>query len=274
MKNNTNNRKTVFWAVLSPLLAVLTVWAVLKTSKSVSVGDLVELTKSADKPMLFAAVLCAMLFILFEAEAVRSVLAHIGYKRGFCSGMLYSVSDFYFSAITPSATGGQPASAYFMMLDGIPGGVATASLILNLMMYTLSNVLLGIIAIILRPSAFTGFGGVSRTLIIAGFIALSLLGLFFLLILKNGTVIFDLLARFLSLLHKKKLIGKPERLLIRLDRAKEHYSGCIGLISGKQHVMLEVLFWNLLQRMSQTVVPTLLYLSLGGRAENAVMLSI
>ncbi|MFR2128888.1 MAG: hypothetical protein ACLS4M_06675 [Eubacterium ventriosum] len=44
-----------------------------------------------------------------------------GYKRPFRKCLVYSSSDIYFSAITPSATGGQPASAYFMMKDKVWG---------------------------------------------------------------------------------------------------------------------------------------------------------
>ena len=68
-----------------------------------------------------------------------------GYKRKFRKALVYSTSDIYFSAITPSATGGQPASAYFMMNDKIPGAVTTIVLLVNLTLYTTS---------IIRQAAF------------------------------------------------------------------------------------------------------------------------
>jgi hypothetical protein len=52
-------------------------------------------------------------------------------------------------------------------------GVTTAALVLNLMMYTIAIVVLGIIAIIIKPSAFIEFSGISKALIIIGFIVLS-----------------------------------------------------------------------------------------------------
>ena len=61
-----------------------------------------------------------------------------GLLPGLVRGVLYSAADIYFSAITPSATGGQPASALLMVGDGIPTAVTTVVLLLNLAMYNLS----------------------------------------------------------------------------------------------------------------------------------------
>ena len=84
-------------------------------------------------------------FILFEGFALVVLRRAFGYRRGVWSGYIYSASDIYFSAITPSATGGQPASAYFMIKDGVPGMVVTVTLVANLFMYTLSIIAIGFV---------------------------------------------------------------------------------------------------------------------------------
>ena len=189
-----DRQKKIFWAVFSMALAVFTIWMVYKSSEGLSVKDIIAAAARADKVWFGLAILASLLFIWFEGVAICSILKGAGYRRKSTQGLIYSTSDIYFSAITPSATG------------GIPGGVVTATLILNLMMYTVSIVVLGICAIIIQPKVFFGFSTLSKTLIICGFTALTVLASAFMLILRKGDKFFDLLARFLTFLHKKKMI--------------------------------------------------------------------
>ena len=59
---------------------------------------------------LTGAFLCMLLFIVFEGVSLKIILENMGFKTKKRHAMLYSASDIYYSAITPSATGGQPAS--------------------------------------------------------------------------------------------------------------------------------------------------------------------
>ena len=154
-KKISDRYKKIFWAAFSPLLAMLTVWALLKQNQSVSVRDIANTAAGADKFWFLSAILSSILYIVFEGFALCSILKGAGFRPKLKNGFLYSTADIYFSAITPSATGGQPASAYFMLRDRISGGVTTAVLMLNVMMYTASIVALGIISVILRPISST-----------------------------------------------------------------------------------------------------------------------
>lgn len=267
-----DRQKKIFWAVFSMALAVFTIWMVYKSSEGLSVKDIIAAAARADKVWFGLAILASLLFIWFEGVAICSILKGAGYRRKSTQGLIYSTSDIYFSAITPSATGGQPASAYFMMKDGIPGGVVTATLILNLMMYTVSIVVLGICAIIIQPKVFFGFSTLSKTLIVCGFTALTVLASAFMLILRKGDKFFDLLAGFLTFLHKKKMIKKLDKKLAKLEKVKGDYSSSAQIISGRPDILTKAFLWNYLQRGSQVMVPMLVHLSLGGEALNALKL--
>ena len=265
-----DNYKKVFWSFFSVLLAGLTIWAVFKSSKGVSIHSLISAALSAKKGWFIAAMVSAFLFVWFEGVAIRSILKYAGYRKGPFQGLIYSTSDIYFSAITPSATGGQPASAYFMMKDGIPAGVVTAVLILNLMMYTASIIVLGFLALILDHRVILEFNPMSRLLIIAGFIALSVLTLIFFTILKKGESFFDAIGKLLKKMADKKIIKGYEKKKEKLDKIRNDYSECSNVIAGKKRILFRALAWNFLQRSSQIIVPMLLYLALGGPGSNAV----
>ena len=83
-------------------------------------------------------------------------------------GVLYSAADIYFSAITPSASGGQPASAFFMSRDGISMAQSAVILVTNMLLYTISLAIIGVFGFISSPYVFMGFDTPAKVLIIIG----------------------------------------------------------------------------------------------------------
>ena len=58
--------KKIFWAVFSPLLAMLTVWALLRQNKNVSFRDIMHTAAVADKFWLISAAVSAALYIVLR----------------------------------------------------------------------------------------------------------------------------------------------------------------------------------------------------------------
>ncbi len=264
--------KKIFWAAFSPLLAMLTVWALLKQNERISMSEIVHTAAGANKFWFGLSVASSFIYILFEGMALCTIIKGAGLRTKKRNCALYSTADIYFSAITPSATGGQPASAYFMLRDGIPAGVATAVLLLNLMMYTMSIVVLGFISVIICPQAFVQFNALSKAFIGAGIAVQLGLSVFFMMILKNGDLVFGLMERFVRFLGRKKIIRNPKRFINKIIKIKTDYSSCSRIFSGNVPLLIKAFLWNLFQRFSQIIVPALIYISLGGRVGDGVML--
>ena len=252
-----SGKKKLFWSLFSALLAGLTIWAVMSQSKQWSLESMIDSLKNANPVWLCMAVLCTVMFVVFECAALSLILKGIGYAQTFSRSLIYSTSDIYFSAITPSATGGQPASAYFMVKDGVPAGAATVALLVNLILYTVSLVLLGL---------------VSKILIGVGFVLQVGLTVVFFILLGEGPFVFGVLRRFLNFLHRKKLIHRLERKLEKLDRAQREYESCARVMKSRRGAFALALLWNILQRASQLAVPACLYLALGGKPSGALAL--
>lgn len=269
---NKAQLKKAFWMCVTLVLSVLTVYTLLKQSESLSLDAWVAKLSNADGRWIAVAVICSISYVLLEAVALCSILKGIGYKRKLRKGIIYSTADVYFSAITPSATGGQPASAFFMLKDGIPAGVASAALILNLMMYNASIIFLGLIAIIISPRSFLGFHLAAKIFIVLGFIGLSLLAIFFFMVLKNSQKIFEIVRRLLEFLYKKKIIHRLEHKIERVDKIEHDYKNCAQVMAGKTRIMVEAFIWNVIQRASQIIVPALLYVATRGGADKTVEL--
>ena len=95
----------------------LTVWVIVKQNESFSIEGFINYVSAAKWQWIALAFLCMVGFIVFEGLAVLQLCKAFGYKEKVKRGIVYSAVDIYFSAITPSATGGQPASAMCMMQD-------------------------------------------------------------------------------------------------------------------------------------------------------------
>ena len=265
-------KKKLLWAVASFLLAVLTIRTVMHFGTETSLESFIDSIEGADKFWLNLSIIASAMYVWCEGMALRTILNGSGYKVKQLNSLVYSTADVFFSAITPSATGGQPASAFFMLRDGISAGMTTATLVLNLMMYTVSIVVLGVIAIIMKPVAFLEFSAISKALIILGFFVLTVLSIIFFLILKQGKGFFRSMEKLIYSLNKKGLIKNVKPKLAKLKKHGADYGKCTELIRDNPSMVVKVFIWTFVQRASQIAVPMLVYLSYGGEKNKSALM--
>lgn len=261
-----DRKKKIFWSLLAIALAALSVWAVVSQSKELSFSHMIEMVMDSDPVWFTMGILCMLGFIVFEAEAILCIISSIGYKRSQGQGMIYSGSDIYFSAITPSATGGQPASAFFMIKDGIPGVTVTAALIVNLIMYTLAIITIGLGCIIFKHSILGRLSMLSKVLIMFGFVALAALAVWFYLLLRKRKWVYFIGCAGIALLGKLRLVRNVEGRQKNLVRKMSEYKKSVAIMTGKHKMLFKVYLFNLLQRASQITVTLMMFLATGGDA--------
>lgn len=259
-----NFKNRILWTVVFLAIAAVSIWAVVSQIKNFSFANFVEFIKSADIFWLCTAVVSMIGFIIFEGVALLYICRSFGYKQKFRNGFVYSAADIYFSAITPSATGGQPASAYFMIKDGIPGTFVTFALVVNLVMYTASIVGLGVLSIILNPAILANFGLFSKFLIALGYVIQIVLLSFFILLLTKKGLLHRICSGGLKLLGKLHLVRKPDQKLEKLEEKMEEYSKHTSMLKGKGKLLAAVFLLNLLQRVCSAAVTPLTFLASGG----------
>ena len=256
-------KKKVFWAIFTLFLSALTIYA-LFYSGGLSVSEFWQDVKSASPVWLIPAALCMLGFIFFEGRSLVLILRTLGYPAKKRRGFLYASADIYFSSITPSATGGQPASAYFMRKDGISGAAITVSLILNLTMYTLSIITLGLFSIVFFPRVFMEFSLPCKIMILIGIAMMTLLTVFFILLLKKQTMLLKICGIFISMLEKLKLKGAAQKFKGRVDNMMERYKECVSILSGKKSLLVKTYLLNILQRAFQILVTVFCYYAMRG----------
>lgn len=203
---------------------------------------------------LFLAFLCWIGFILFEALSLKIILKSFGSKVKYRSAIAYSTADTYYSGITPSASGGQPASAYYMVKDGVSGGIAGFSLIFNLVGYTTAILIIGTLALLIGYNTFIELDLFVKILIMIGYASQMILLGFFLVCMCQYKWVIMIGHTIINVLHKFRIIRKKEKWLNRLDGIVDKYRSCYKIFLERRRKMIPVVLCNTAQRASQILI--------------------
>ncbi len=169
-------------------LIVFTFWFLFKDQ---DMNELRNIIVSANDWFVLAGVGIMMLYFLSEAFNIKCVLKALGEKVGLLSCLKYTWIGFFFSAITPAASGGQPVEIYYMSKQDIPGPKATLALLIQLCGFQISTISLGVICAIINPSILN-----------SGLIWLFLVG-----VLINSIALFFMLVSIFSKKITAKLVN-------------------------------------------------------------------
>lgn len=260
----TNSKSKILWGIVFLCIAILSVVAVVSFNKSFSISLFVSFLKSANMSWLFLAIVSVLFFILFEGWSLRCIYSSFDHKDKFGASFAYSAADIYFSAITPSASGGQPASAYFMLKDGISLPIVTVSLLYTLLMYSLSIVVVVGISFLFQPTLFFRFDFLAKVLIFIGFfVQVGLIFCFYALLYKKQ-LLHHICTFFLRIMAKVHLVRSVDEKLEKLNHVMVKYQEAAEMVKGKRKVLLQVFFCNLLQRLCQIGVIVFVFLATGG----------
>lgn len=262
---NKKVRKHLFNILFVLVLLGLTVFILIKSNKELSWADVRAFFSSCNPAYIVLAVCGMLVFLLAEAWSLKNIAKKFGYKTKFVSAFAYSSADAYYSALTPSATGGQPASAYYMVKDGIDAGSTTFILVFNLLGYTAAIFVLGVAAFVI--SLFTSTGGwafldfsvLSKVFIIVGVVMQVFLIWLFVACLKHPGAVLKTGGALIALLAKLKFSKKPEILREKLSAMVEKYRYCGEQIKKHRNLFLQTLLLNVLQRGAQVAITAFVF---------------
>ena len=210
--------------------------------------------------ILIAAIL-AFGNIFFEALIHYRNLKLLKEKTAFKLCLKYAIVGFFFSAITPAATGGQPVQIYYMHKDNVSYMNATISVLTQSVSYLTIMVILGILGYIVNFKYISNLGFFEY--------------FFFIGVIANSAIItFTLITMFSKRLSKKaldfiyKIIDKfnhdkadkfKEKFTIQLA---EYHDSARFLINNKKTVF-KTLLTSTCQLISYHSVAFFVYLALG-----------
>lgn len=133
-------------------------------------SEIIEDLRDADGRWLALGLVLVFCFVAGESCIIRYMLRVCKQKISFASCLKYSFIGFFFSYITPSSSGGQPAQMYYMKKDGVKIGFSTLIMLLVTIAYKSVLVILGSLLMVFNFNAVRTYGDRLGWLLALGFV--------------------------------------------------------------------------------------------------------
>lgn len=135
------NLKIILSAVFFVILAAMTYITIFQSNDTKAVGQAIL---DMDLTCLAGAALIAVAFVSIEGVIIWYLMHALKNPVKLLQCVKYSFVGFFFSGITPSATGGQPAQLYCMKKEGLKISESTVVLMTAAVLYKFVLVIMGI----------------------------------------------------------------------------------------------------------------------------------
>ncbi len=179
------------------------------------------------------------------------------------SCFLFSSVGFFFSCITPSASGGQPMQIYYMKKEKISIPVSTVILMIVTITYKLVLVVIGIgVAVFGRGFVHTYLQGILPVFYLG--LALNIFCVTFMTILVFHPLFAKaIMVKGLKVLERIHLMKKKENRLRKLEDSMDTYRDTAAYLKNNPMVIVKVIGITFVQRMALFAVTWFVYQSFG-----------
>ena len=265
-KNST--KKIIRNALLFAFLIILTYYFIFKKIDRKGIQEAIGQTNLW---FILIAVVLASGNILFEALNHYRTLKVLGEEITPKEAIKYAIVGFFFSAITPAASGGQPVQIVYMHRNNIKYTNATISILLQSFAYLTMMALLGLFGYILNYDYISNLGFLEY--------------FFFIGMVVNGVIVaITLFAMFSKVLSQKAINfiykifhsindQKADKFKEKLDRELREYHDSAKIIVNNKTLMLKSFITSTCQLISYHSVAYFVYLALGVKHLNYIRIT-
>ncbi len=233
--------------------------------KNREISDILKELHRANKGWLIFGVAAVFCFIAGESVIIKYMLWLFKEKVPFLRCLKYSFIGFFYSYITPSSSGGQPAQMIYMKKDGIYYGYSSLIMLVIAVVYKAVLVLMGIFFYIFYHEFVVRHVGDYIWLVYLGFV-LNIAYIALLLVVclkplwsrKMGIKAINLLVR----LHVFSP-NKSERMIARLTRIFDNYVKASKYIRDNLRSLFTITVFTVLQRLSLFMLTWIVYKAYG-----------
>ena len=258
--NEKSVRKLIFNAGIFMAVMILTFWCVFGNQDFEKTMGAV---RDMDEEYMAAALFLAVLFVAAEGFMIWYLLRGIGERTVLFRCISYSFIGFFFSGLTPSATGGQPMQLYYMKKDGYSLSGSSVVLMTVAVVYKLVLVLIGAGIVLFWRVPLKEYLG-------------KYYGLYFLGLFLNTALVAVLLAVMFSPGIIRAFLRKAEDILVsfrilkkseaRQDKAEQFLSGyqeTVSFLREHKGMVAVILISTFLQRFTVFALTYVVYRGLG-----------
>ena len=223
------------------------------------IGQVDSALRSLSPAALCIALFTSLFFVSAEGMMIYYLLRSLNGKSNMRRCISYSFIGFFYSGITPSATGGQPMQLYYMCKDKNSLSESSVVLMTVALIYKFVLVLIGIAMLVFWHKPLMVY--------LQEFFPLYLLGL-----ALNTTLVLLLAAIMLAPKGMKAVIFRVEKLLVkmkflkvseqRIEKIEQFiggYQGAVHFLTSHKRKVLNICIFTLVQRCSVFILTWIIY---------------
>lgn len=199
------------------------------------------------------------IYLFTESLYIKLILKSLKHKINLWQGFVYSCIEFYFSAITPSSTGGQPAQAYYMHKDGIPFTKSSVTLLLNTITFKLVLLFMGLIAVITYPNLIFNNSTLFTILFIFGVVVNIAVIITCLMLMYSKRWIKSIAMFCINLGHKLHIVKDKDKKIEDFYNALEEYHESAKYIKENIWIAIKVCLITFVQRLAMFSIAYVVY---------------
>lgn len=255
-----SRKKIIFNGVFLAVVFALTIYGVFHGEDLSSMMDAIH---RADKRWLLPGIALVAFFIWGESIIIWYMMRSSGIHLKKRTCFLFSSVGFFFSCITPSASGGQPMQIYYMKKEKISIPVSTVILMIVTITYKLVLVVIGIgIAIFGRGFLHKYLEGILPVFYLG--LMLNIFCVTFMTILVFHPLLAKaILVKGMKLLERFHLMRKKEGRLKKLEASMDTYRNTAAYLKNNPLVIVKVIEITFIQRMALFAVTWFVYQAFG-----------
>jgi len=255
---NESKKKLIRNAIIFATLIILTYYFIFKKIDRKGIQAAIQ---STNLWFILVAIVLAAGNIIFQAINHYRTLITLGEKVTPKQALKYAIVEFFFSAITPAASGGQPIQLIYMHRDNIKYTNATISILLQSFAYLTMLELLGLFGYIVNYDYISNLGFIEY--------------FFFIGLAANGAILTVTIFAMFSKTASQKTANFIYRILkaINGEKAKafkekadvqlKEYHESAKVIINNRGLMIKTFFTATLQLISYHSIGFFVYLALG-----------
>lgn len=260
MKNNSLKKMTRNF-IFFILLIIITLRVMLKDQNTDKIFEIIAQSKGQ---YIAIGIFAMVIYVVLEGVNIRRTLNILGEKTTFFSNIKYALIGFFFSGITPAASGGQPMQIYYMHKDGIAVGHSTLALLINLTSMQINTISIALISVVFN---YKYLNDMLIVLLVIG-ILLNSSALALLLISIFSKRLSRWFMKAAIKIMKLLRIKNMDKKIKKIGRELRNYQKSAKYIKKNKKLMVKIILTTLVQLLVYYSVAYWTYRALGFKGHN------
>lgn len=258
--NKKNIRKFIINFGIFAIIMALTLWSIFRNQ---DITEVIDAVWKMPRQFMAIAIFLAVFFISGEGCMIYYLLKGIGEHTTILRCISYSFIGFFFSGITPSATGGQPMQLYYMKRNGNTLSSASVVLMTIAVIYKFVLVIIGLGILLFWNTPLKNYLHGYYGLYFLGLFLNILLVLLLLLVMFSPNIIKTCFYKLGKIFIKLRLWKETDTRIKKVEQFLLDYQGTVKFLQSHKKLIGVTIIGTFLQRYSAFLLTPVVYYGLG-----------